>query len=104
MDSIKTEGYRQLTTEFLDFDDQQVAVAIRFKRPGQAICDRAIKDMQRSPGKAFTNLLMACVHSDDKEDLKKALETFPGVGVSFASEILERSGFSAEVVNKLGKS
>jgi hypothetical protein len=104
MENNKENDYRHLTTEFMDFDDNPVKVDIRFKRPGQATCDRAIKDMQRSPGKAFHNLLMGCVHPEDKEELKVAMETFPGVGVSFGSEILERSGFSAEVVNKLGKS
>ncbi|MDR1397641.1 MAG: hypothetical protein LBJ14_07915 [Desulfarculales bacterium] len=95
--------YRHLTTEFIDFDDNPVKVDIRFKRPGQAICDRAIKDLSRSPGRAMSNLLMACVHPDDKSALQAAIENFPGVGVAFASEIMERTGYSAEVVNKLGK-
>ena len=99
----ENKQYRTLATEFRGFDSDTVRVEVRFTRPSAMMCDRMMKEMTKSSSKAFRNLLFSAVHPDDRGALDSAIEQYPGVLITFGNELLERSGFSAEVVDKLGK-
>lgn len=90
----KPEGkYIELKHQFYDrFDEQDVEVAARFKRPITPQISRAQKGMLKNAAAAFSNLIMEVVHPDDKVMLKKNLEKYPGLATTFGNGLLGSCG------------
>ena len=53
----------------------------------------------KNAGQASRNLVLDCVHPDDKQALTDAMEEYPGIATSFATAIIKGVGISAELGN-----
>lgn len=92
--------YKLLSHSWEDlWEDKEATVSARFKKPSP----QAIKRMQagagKDPIKASYNLLLDCVHPEDKEKLAADLEAYPAVVATLSGAILKSCGVSAELGN-----
>ncbi|MEG6552463.1 hypothetical protein V6C53_19705 [Desulfocurvibacter africanus] len=95
---IKTEaleaGYAAFEHTFHDkFKGEDVTFSFRFRRPTQPQVERAQKTMMKKPGMALQNLALDVVHPDQREDLRKASDMYPGLASSLGNAVLTSVGF-----------
>ncbi|MEG6552350.1 hypothetical protein V6C53_19140 [Desulfocurvibacter africanus] len=87
-------GYAAFEHTFYDkFAGRDVSFAFRFRRPTQPQVERAQKTMMKKPGMAFMNLALDVVHPDQREELRKACDTYPGLGTALGNAVLTSVGF-----------
>lgn len=87
-------GYAAFEHTFYDkFEGRDVSFAFRFRRPSSAQVERAQKTMLKKPGMALANLVLDVVHPDQREELRKACDTYPGLASSLGNAVLTSVGF-----------
>ena len=88
--------YLTLTASFQDFSDQDQEIQARFCKPTKSAWDRYVTEMGKGrTQQAQRNLLIACIHPDDKDTLLKALDEHLALSASFAAEIGKRMGLDS---------
>ncbi len=80
-------------------DAQDVILTFRFAKPTKTQIQRLQDKAARNAGQASRNLILDCVHPDDKQALTDAMEEYPGIATSFATAIIRGVGISAELGN-----
>ena len=80
-------------------DAQEVSLSFRFAKPTKLHIQRLQDKAAKNAGQASRNLVLDCVHPDDKQALTDAMEEYPGIVTSFATAILRGVGISAELGN-----
>jgi hypothetical protein len=86
--------YKELSHEFFDrFSEEDVIYKFRFKRPSTPQSNRVQKSAMKNAGSAFRNLIMECVHPDDKSKLSEALGKYPGLATTFGGGLMGSVGF-----------
>lgn len=94
--SQETTQYLTLTSSFQDFFDNEQEISLRFRKPIKAAWDRYMADMGKGKlQQGQRNLLLACVHPEDKPGLITALDTHYALAASFATEIGKRMGLDS---------
>ena len=79
-------------------DAQDVTLTFRFAKPGKTQIQRLQDKATKNAGQASRNLVLDCVHPEDKQ-LSDAMEEYPGIATSFATAIIKGVGISAELGN-----
>ena len=87
--------YRELTAEFTDFEERRVEKAFHFRKPGADVIGRAMKEIGKDTLRGMRNLCMSLVKPEQRDDLKQAVEDYPGLAGKFANTLLEAVGFDA---------
>ena len=86
--------YVDLSHTFFDrFSKSDVDCSCRFKRPTTQMANRAQKRMLKTPLSAFKDMCMETVHPEDRQKLREAGETYPGLYSTFGNELLKSIGF-----------
>lgn len=86
--------YVELKHNFYDrFEEKDVEIKIRFKRPQTPQVNRVQKTALKNAGQAFANLTMETVHPEDKDALKSALVEYPGLASTFGGALMGSCGF-----------
>ena len=80
-------------------DAPEVTLSYRFAKPTKTQIQRLQDKAARNAGQASRNLVLDCVHPDDKQALTEAMEEYPGLSSTFATAILKGVGISAELGN-----
>lgn len=80
-------------------DAQDVSLSFRFAKPTKLHIQRLQDKAAKNAGQASRNLVLDCVHPDDKQAFTDAMEEYPGIATSFATAILRGVGISAELGN-----
>lgn len=80
-------------------DAQDVTLTFRFAKPNKTQIQRLQDKAAKNAGQASRNLIMDCVHPDDRQVLTDAMEEYPGIATSFATAIIKGVGISAELGN-----
>ena len=80
-------------------DAQDVTLTFRFAKPNKTQIQRLQDKAAKNAGQASRNLVLDCVHPDDKQALSDAMEEYPGIATSFATAIIKGVGISAELGN-----
>jgi hypothetical protein len=93
--SEKKEAYIVLVSEFTDFSGKEVRLEYRFRQPSVSDLSRSSQEAQKSPIRAFRNLLLSCAHPDEEASLREHLDQYPGVATTFVNEIYECMGFGS---------
>ena len=78
---------------------QDVTLSFRFAKPTKLQIQRLQDKAAKNAGQASRNLVLDCVHPDDKQALTDAMEEYPGIATSFATAIIKGVGISAELGN-----
>ncbi|MGE9917834.1 hypothetical protein [Desulfovibrio sp. SGI.230] len=80
-------------------DAPEVTLSYRFAKPTKTQIQRLQDKAARNAGQASRNLVLDCVHPDDKQALTEAMEEYPGLSSTFATAILKGVGISADLGN-----
>ena len=80
-------------------DAPEVTLSYRFAKPTKTQIQRLQDKAARNAGQASRNLVLDCVHPDDKLALTEAMEEYPGLSSTFATAILKGVGISADLGN-----
>ena len=80
-------------------DAQDVTLTFRFAKPNKTQIQRLQDKAAKNAGQASRNLILDCVHPDDRQALTDAMEEYPGIATSFATAIIKGVGISAELGN-----
>lgn len=80
-------------------DAPEVTLSYRFAKPTKTQIQRLQDKAARNAGQASRNLVLDCVHPDDKQALIEAMEEYPGLSSTFATAILKGVGISADLGN-----
>ena len=80
-------------------DAPEVTLSYRFAKPTKTQIQRLQDKAARNAGQASRNLVLDCVHPDDKQALTEAMEEYPGLSSTFATAILKGVGISADLAN-----
>ena len=80
-------------------DARDVTLSFRFAKPTKLHIQRLQDKAAKNAGQASRNLVLDCVHPDEKQALTDAMEEYPGIVTSFATAILRGVGISAELGN-----
>ncbi len=80
-------------------DAQDVTLTFRFAKPGKTQIQRLQDKAVKNAAQASRNLLLDCIHPDDKQALSDAMEEYPGIVTSFSAAIIKGVGISAELGN-----
>ena len=80
-------------------DAPEVTLSYRFAKPTKTQIQRLQDKAARNAGQASRNLVLDCVHPDDKQALTEAMEEYPGLSSTFATAILKGVGISAALGN-----
>lgn len=80
-------------------DAPEVTLSYRFAKPTKTQIQRLQDKAVRNAGQASRNLVLDCVHPDDKQALTEAMEEYPGLSSTFATAILKGVGISADLGN-----
>ena len=74
-------------------DAQDVTLTFRFAKPTKTQIQRLQDKAAKNAGQASRNLILDCVHPDDKQALTDAMEEYPGIATSFAAAIIKGVAF-----------
>ena len=109
MPEVKTDNARKYVSfshTFADLwagestaDAQDVTLAFRFAKPSKTQIQRLQDKAAKNAGQASRNLVLDCVHPEDKQALADAMEEYPGLSSTFATAILKGVGISADLGN-----
>lgn len=80
-------------------DAPEVTLSYRFAKPTKTQIQRLQDKAARNAGQASRNLVLDCVHPDDKQSLTEDMEEFPGLSSTFATAILKGVGISSDLGN-----
>lgn len=80
-------------------DARDVSLSFRFAKPTKLHIQRLQDKAAKNAGQASRNLILDCVHPDDRQALTDAMEEYPGIATSFATAIIRGVGISAELGN-----
>lgn len=80
-------------------DARDVTLSFRFAKPTKTQIQRLQDKAAKNAGQASRNLVLDCVHPDDRQALTDAMEEYPGIATSFATAIIRGVGISAELGN-----
>ena len=80
-------------------DAREVTLSFRFAKPNKTQIQRLQDKAAKNAAQASRNLILDCVHPDDKQALTEAMEEYPGIVTSFAAAIIRGVGISAELGN-----
>ena len=80
-------------------DAPEVTLSYRFAKPTKTQIQRLQDKAARNAGQASRNLVLDCVHPDDKQALTEAMEEYPGLSSTFATAILKGVGISTDLGN-----
>ena len=80
-------------------DARDVTLAFRFAKPTKMQIQRLQDKAVKNGGQASRNLVLDCVHPDDKQALTESLEEYPGLATTFATALIKGVGISAELGN-----
>ena len=80
-------------------DAPEVTLSYRFAKPTKTQIQRLQDKAARNAGQASRNLVLDCVHPDDKQAITEAMEEYPGLSSTFATAILKGVGISADLGN-----
>lgn len=80
-------------------DAQDVTLTFHFAKPTKLQIQRLQDKAAKNAGQASRNLVLDCVHPDEKQTLTDAMEEYPGIATSFATAIIKGVGISAELGN-----
>ena len=80
-------------------DAPEVTLSYRFAKPTKTQIQRLQDKAARNAGQASRNLVLDCVHPDDKQALTEAMKEYPGLSSTFATAILKGVGISADLGN-----
>lgn len=80
-------------------DAPEVTLSYRFAKPTKTQIQRLQDKAARNAGQASRNLVLDCVHPDDKQALTEAMEEYPGLSSTFATANLKGVGISADLGN-----
>lgn len=80
-------------------DAPEVTLSYRFAKPTKTQIQRLQDKAARNAGQASRNLVLDCVHPDDKQSLTEAMEEYPGLSSTFATAILKGVGISSDLGN-----
>lgn len=80
-------------------DAQDVTLTFHFAKPTKLQIQRLQDKAAKNAGQASRNLVLDCVHPDEKQALMDAMEEYPGIATSFATAIIKGVGISAELGN-----
>ena len=80
-------------------DAPEVTLSYRFAKPTKTQIQRLQDKAARNAGQASRNLVLDCVHPDDKPALTEAMVEYPGLSSTFATAILKGVGISADLGN-----
>lgn len=80
-------------------DAPEVTLSYRFAKPTKTQIQRLQDKAARNAGQASRNLVLDCVHPDDKQALTEAMEEYPGLSSTFATAILKGVGISSDLGN-----
>lgn len=81
----------------IDNDCEEKELEFVFKQPGPKDYDRFIMDSSKKPSAAFKNLLISSIVDEQRNELEEALEKYPAVAASLASQLLKLMGLSDNV-------
>ncbi len=87
--------YRELTAEFTNFEDERVETAFRFRKPGADVISRAMREIGKDTLRGMRNLCMSLVKPEERDELKRVIDSYPGLAGKFANTLLESVGFDA---------
>lgn len=80
-------------------DAQDVTLSFRFAKPTKIQIQRLQDKAAKAAGQASRNLVLDCVHPDDKQALTDAMEEYPGIATTFATAIIKGVGITSELGN-----
>ena len=80
-------------------DAPEVTLSYRFAKPTTTQLQRLQDKAARNAGQASRNLVLDCVHPDDKQALTEAMEECRGLSSTFAADRLNGVGISADLGN-----
>lgn len=80
-------------------DAQDVTLSFRFAKPTKTQIQRLQDKAAKNAGQASRNLVLDCVHPDDKQAMLEAMDEYPGLATTFATALIKGVGISAELGN-----
>lgn len=80
-------------------DSSMVSVTFRFAKPTKIQVQRLQERAAKNSAQAARNLVLDCVHPEEKQQLIDTMEEYPGLGTTFSSAIIKGVGISAELGN-----
>lgn len=86
----------EISVEGLEHENgDEAEYAFYFTRPKTSDMSRFTKELNSKPDMAMKNLTFSCIVSEQEEELRKAVEEFPGLPFNTASRLMELVGASA---------
>ena len=86
-------------TWFTPFEDREITCAFRFTAAGRAEVSRFNKEVLKSASAAQQNLVVGVIHPEDKDGFLAEAEKYPGLMLTFSSQILKASGLAGDLGN-----
>ena len=80
-------------------DPEDETLTFRLSKPSKTQIQRLQDKASRNVGQASRNLVLDCVHPDDKQARPDAMEEWPGIAAGCATAIRQGGGISAELGN-----
>lgn len=88
--------YLELEAEFEDWSGSTKNFKFRFAKPTKTMIERTNSDVAKGKQeRAYETLLVGLAHPDEKDNLKTAMQDYPGLKTSFCERIYERLGYAS---------
>lgn len=96
-DSKKYASFKHSFTD--PWEDAEVELDFKFAKPTKSQVKRLQDTAVKKPQQASRNLLLDTIHPDQRAQLEKVLDDYPGVATSYSGAIIKAIGISADLGN-----
>lgn len=86
--------------ELEDEDGNEIKKEFRFKNPKSTHYDRLLKEMSGKPSAAMKNYVFSLVIDEDRDELERTVEEYPGVAAGITDKLGEKIGLGTTVTIK----
>lgn len=81
----------------LENSEEEKELEFIFKQPIPLDYDRFMKDASKKTSQSFKNLVISCVVEEDSNALQEAINEYPALPSSLASQLLKLMGLSDNI-------
>lgn len=100
--SMVVDGRKFVSFPF-SFNDpweaQDIELDFAFSKPTKTQIKRLSDKASRNPTQASRDLLLGCIHPDEKEKLITTLEEYPGIATSYSGALIKGVGIAVDLGN-----
>jgi hypothetical protein len=93
-------AYASIEHSFYDpWAKEDVELSFRFAKPTKTQIKRLSDTAGKNATQASRDLLLGCVHPEDKEALLSKMEDYPGIAISFSTALIKMVGITSDLGN-----